>query len=245
MILAILVAIQVLAMASSGADPGAGMPATLSHIRMNKELRAQLRRPPTEAPAFLIAAGNWLIRRRRLTAGSTVHRLHRKQRTGWEDDVSPEGGENAVISQCAKLEAISSACHRRTSAAFEIIRSHLLHPGLGTARMGRGIKDYGKPGTPINLVIGYQPYYTESWSGVIMRGKKFYEKYLPAGSQVDFQIGLQGAIIVNGMLAARSMSVTSATCPALFHQPRRCSRHPHGFGAGPRIRPMQRVSRAQ
>jgi NitT/TauT family transport system substrate-binding protein len=64
-------------------------------------------------------------------------------------------------------------------------------------------KDYGKPGQPINLVIGYQPYYTESWSGVIMRAKKLYEKYLPKGSTVQFQIGLQGAIIVNGMLAGK------------------------------------------
>jgi len=65
------------------------------------------------------------------------------------------------------------------------------------------VKDYGKPGQPIELVIGYQPYYTESWSGVIMRDKKFYEKYLPKGSTVTFQIGLQGAIIVNGMLAGK------------------------------------------
>ncbi len=64
-------------------------------------------------------------------------------------------------------------------------------------------KDYGKPGEPIELVIGYQPYYTESWSGVIMRDKKFYEKYLPKGSKVSFEIGLQGAIIVNGMLAGK------------------------------------------
>lgn len=64
-------------------------------------------------------------------------------------------------------------------------------------------KDYGKQGEPIELVIGYQPYYTESWSGVIMRDKKFYEKYLPKGSKVSFQIGLQGAIIVNGMLAGK------------------------------------------
>lgn len=65
------------------------------------------------------------------------------------------------------------------------------------------VKDYGKPGEAINLVIGYQPYYTESWSGVVMRDKKFYEKYLPKGSKVEFQIGLQGAIIVNGMLAGK------------------------------------------
>jgi NitT/TauT family transport system substrate-binding protein len=64
-------------------------------------------------------------------------------------------------------------------------------------------KDYGKPGQPIELVVGYQPYYTESWSGVIMRDKKFYEKYLPQGSKVEFQIGLQGAIVVNGMLAGK------------------------------------------
>ena len=63
--------------------------------------------------------------------------------------------------------------------------------------------DYGKPGAPVNLVVGYQPYYTQSWSGVVMRGKKFYEKYLPKGSEVEFQIGLQGAIIVNNMLAGK------------------------------------------
>jgi len=81
--------------------------------------------------------------------------------------------------------------------------------GLGSALAGsqpglsEEIKDYGKPGSPIELVVGYQPYYTESWSGVIMRSKKFYEKYLPQGSKVDFQVGLQGAIIVNGMLAGK------------------------------------------
>jgi sulfonate transport system substrate-binding protein len=42
-------------------------------------------------------------------------------------------------------------------------------------------QDYGKPGGPVTVVIGYQPYYTQSWSGVVMRGKKFYEKYLPNG----------------------------------------------------------------
>ena len=75
--------------------------------------------------------------------------------------------------------------------------------GLAQPSWSEEVKDYGKSGSPISLVVGYQPYYTESWSGVIMRGQKLYEKYLPAGSQVDFQIGLQGAIIVNGMLAGK------------------------------------------
>ncbi len=64
-------------------------------------------------------------------------------------------------------------------------------------------KDYGKPGDPIKLTIGYQPYYTESWSGIVMRGKKLYEKYLPKGSEVEFAVGLQGAVIVNAMLAGK------------------------------------------
>lgn len=81
----------------------------------------------------------------------------------------------------------------------------LLATFLGSSGLANAAasKNYGRPGEPIELVIGYQPYYTESWSGVIMRTKKFYEKYLPKGSTVSFQIGLQGAIIVNGMLAGK------------------------------------------
>lgn len=72
-------------------------------------------------------------------------------------------------------------------------------PGVAVA----GDLSFGKPGEPVKLVIGYQPYYTESWSGVVMRGKKMYEKYLPKGSTVEFAVGLQGAVIVNAMLAGK------------------------------------------
>jgi NitT/TauT family transport system substrate-binding protein len=75
-----------------------------------------------------------------------------------------------------------------------------LMAGFAHAQTG---SDLGKPGGPVKLVVGYQPYYTQAWSGVVMRGKKFYEKYLPKGSEVEFQIGLQGAIIVNNMLAGK------------------------------------------
>jgi NitT/TauT family transport system substrate-binding protein len=50
--------------------------------------------------------------------------------------------------------------------------------------------DFGKQGDPVELVIGFQPYYTESWSGVVMKNKVL-RKYLPKGSKVDFQIGLR------------------------------------------------------
>ena len=33
--------------------------------------------------------------------------------------------------------------------------------------------DFGKRGEKVDLVIGYQPYYTESWTGVVNNGKAF------------------------------------------------------------------------
>ena len=75
--------------------------------------------------------------------------------------------------------------------------------GGGVSSAYAGDLDYGKAGDPVQLVVGYQPYYTESWSGVVMRGKKLYEKYLPKGSTVEFAVGLQGAVIVNAMLAGK------------------------------------------
>jgi NitT/TauT family transport system substrate-binding protein len=84
-----------------------------------------------------------------------------------------------------------------------------------SAAFAQSTLDFGKPGTPVKLVVGYQPYYTESWSGVVMRGKKFYEKYLPKGSEVEFQIGLQGSIIVNNMLAGKQHIGYMGDMPAI------------------------------
>ncbi len=75
--------------------------------------------------------------------------------------------------------------------------------------------NYGKVGEPIDLVVGYQPYYTEAWSGVVMKGLKLYEKYLPKGSTVEFQIGLQGGIIVNAMLAGKQHIGYMGDMPAI------------------------------
>jgi len=67
------------------------------------------------------------------------------------------------------------------------------------ANAGHATVEFGKQGQPVHLVVGYQPYYTESWSGVVINGKQLWKKYLPPGSTVEFQVGLQGAIIVNAM----------------------------------------------
>jgi len=78
-----------------------------------------------------------------------------------------------------------------------------------------GVIDFGKVGDPIDLIVGYQPYYTEAWSGVVMRDQKLYEKYLPKGSTVEFQIGLQGSVIVNAMLAGKQYIGYMGDMPAI------------------------------
>jgi NitT/TauT family transport system substrate-binding protein len=103
------------------------------------------------------------------------------------------------------ISAVNIARSRLVVSLAGLSAAVIFAAGLTIADTARAAaeKDYGKPGDPIDLVVGYQPYYTESWSGLIMRDQKFYEKYLPKGSTVNFQVGLQGAIIVNGMLAGK------------------------------------------
>lgn len=78
-----------------------------------------------------------------------------------------------------------------------------------------GELDYGNVGEPVELVVGYQPYYTEAWSGVVMRELKLFEKYLPKGSTVNFEIGLQGSVIVNAMLAGKQHIGYMGDMPAI------------------------------
>lgn len=75
--------------------------------------------------------------------------------------------------------------------------------------------DFGKPGEKVDLVVGYQPYYTESWSGVVNNGKAFWKKYLPEGSTAEFQVGLQGAVIVNAMTGEKQHIGYAGDMPAI------------------------------
>ena len=73
----------------------------------------------------------------------------------------------------------------------------------------------GKPGSPVHLVVGYQPYYSESWSGAVIDGLQLWKRYLPPGSTVQFRIGLQGSIIVNAMLAGKESIGYLGDMPAI------------------------------
>ena len=95
----------------------------------------------------------------------------------------------------------------------------------GCAAVGDlGGDDVGSDGGAVHLTVGYQPYYTEAWSGVVMRGKEFWKKYLPEGSTVDFQIGLQGSIIVSQMLAGKQQIGYVGDMPAIVGASKRSTR---------------------
>lgn len=81
-----------------------------------------------------------------------------------------------------------------------IIAAGILTTGCGSSSSAA---DLGKKGDPVHLVVGYQPYYTEGWSAVVMKEKEFWKKHLPKGSTVEFQVGLQGSIIIGQMLAGK------------------------------------------
>src|SRR2546429_7839717 len=61
----------------------------------------------------------------------------------------------------------------------------------------------GKPGQPVHLLVGYQPYYTEGWAAVVLKQTQLWKKFLPRGSTVQLQGGLHGSLIAGPMLAGK------------------------------------------
>jgi NitT/TauT family transport system substrate-binding protein len=76
--------------------------------------------------------------------------------------------------------------------------------------------DYGAPGQPIKLAVGYQPYYTEAWSAMVMKAKGFWKNRLPPGSEVVFEPGLQGTVLVGQMIAGKLQIGYMGDMPAII-----------------------------
>lgn len=88
--------------------------------------------------------------------------------------------------------------------------------GAASAPCGAQTSDFGKPGDPIKLTVGYQPFYTEAWSAVVMKSKEFWKKHLPAGSEVTFEPGLQGSVLVGQMIAGKQQIGYMGDMPAIL-----------------------------
>ena len=95
-----------------------------------------------------------------------------------------------------------------TSAAVAVLAVGLVP--TASAKVG-----FGKPGEAVHVVVGYQPYYTQSWSGVVINGKQIWKKYLPKGSTAKFDIGLQGSVIVGKLIGEKNHIGYMGDMPAI------------------------------
>ena len=65
------------------------------------------------------------------------------------------------------------------------------------------------------FVVGYQPYDTISYQAIVNAELGLWKKYVPKGTEIEFQGALQGTVVANNMLADKAhigyMSVMPAT----------------------------------
>ena len=74
----------------------------------------------------------------------------------------------------------------------------------------------GSGGGGTSLTIGYQPYYAESWSALVVKHAGLAEKHLPDGYSVDgWEIALQGSIVGNRMIAGKNQVGYTGDMPTI------------------------------
>ncbi len=117
-----------------------------------------------------------------------------------------------LLSACVAVLAVG--CGRSHDTASTTAPSNSATPSAPPEESTSGT-EYGKPGSPVHLSVGYQPYYSEAWSAVVMNGLGLWKKYLPPQSTVEFNVGLQGAIVVNAMLAGKEQIGYCGDMPAI------------------------------
>ena len=96
-----------------------------------------------------------------------------------------------------------------------MLKKRLIAGGLMLALvLGLGL-GAAKAAEPVNITVGYQPYDTISYSAAVIRALGLWKKYLPAGSNVEFEAALQGSIIVNAMVADKQQIGYLGDMPAV------------------------------
>jgi len=68
---------------------------------------------------------------------------------------------------------------------------------------------------PMKLTVGYQPWYAQTTTAIIIRGLELWKKYLPNDIEVEIQASLQGPVIINNMLADKMQIGYLGDMPAI------------------------------
>ena len=70
------------------------------------------------------------------------------------------------------------------------------------------------PALAEKFVVGYQPYDTISYQVEVNQELGLWKKYVPKGTEIEFQGGLQGTVIANDMLAGKAVAGYMSIMPA-------------------------------
>ena len=81
--------------------------------------------------------------------------------------------------------------------------------------MTLGIGSFAGAAEPVHITYGYHPYWTGGWTGVVIKHRELWKKYLPKGSTVKFEAHLTGPPMVNALLADKMQIGTMGDMPSL------------------------------
>jgi NitT/TauT family transport system substrate-binding protein len=72
----------------------------------------------------------------------------------------------------------------------------------------------GKPGEPIHLVVGFNPYMALSSTLAVVHGKELWKRHLPPGSRVDLELGIRGPALAD-LLRSGALHIIYSGDPAV------------------------------
>ena len=81
--------------------------------------------------------------------------------------------------------------------------------------VGQAVPALAEGEGPAHITYGYHPYWTGGWTGVVIKQRELWKKYLPAGSTVRFEAHLTGPPMVNAMLADKMQIGCMGDMPSL------------------------------
>lgn len=105
------------------------------------------------------------------------------------------------------MSSRTSASRRRFLRTSAVAGTGLLAGCLGSATSGTSGRE---------LTIGYQPYYAEAWSALVIKNGGLAEKHLPEGYSVkNWDSALQGSIVGTRMIAGKNQVGYTGDMPTI------------------------------
>lgn len=104
----------------------------------------------------------------------------------------------------------------RAPSARRRLLASVLSLAITAGGSAAGAQDrLGSPGGPVELAVGYQPYWPPAWSSVVQRARVIYARHLPRGSTVEFHVGLRGMVLTEQLASGELDLIYVGDVPAI------------------------------